>query len=61
LGFECFYEKVIKVKADVAALLYLISVFFALGMSVPPFLRFLVFLLFLFFLVFATFPQKILR
>jgi len=24
-GFECFYEKVIKVKADVAALLSLFS------------------------------------
>ncbi|PYY11292.1 MAG: hypothetical protein DMG69_04320 [Acidobacteria bacterium] len=59
---ERFYEKVIKVKADVAALLCLISVFvFAFGTSVPPSLRFLGFLLFLFLVAFATFPQKILR
>jgi len=38
-----FYEKVIKVKADVAALLYLISVCWAFGTSAPPPLRFLVF------------------
>ena len=50
-----FYEKVIKVKADVAALL------FAFGTSVPPFLRFSGFLLFLFFVALATFPKKILR
>jgi hypothetical protein len=56
---DCFYEKVIKVKADVAALLCLISVFVAFGTSGPPSLRLLV--LFLFFVAFATFPQKILR
>ncbi len=38
-----FCEKVIKVKADVAALLYLISVCWAFGTSAPPPLRFLVF------------------
>ena len=43
----CFYEKVIKVKADVAALLYLISVFFRLARqfhrpSVSCFFTFLV-------------------
>jgi hypothetical protein len=43
---ECFYEKVVKVKADVAALLNLFSTFFVLGTSVPPFLRFLVVSLF---------------
>jgi hypothetical protein len=56
-----FYEKVIKVKADVAALLCLISVFFSFGTSVPPSLRFLFFLLFLFLVAFAAFPQKFLR
>jgi fatty acid desaturase len=41
-----FYEKVIKVKADVAALLCLISVFFVWPVSstVPPILIFLTFL-----------------
>jgi len=57
--FDCFYEKVINVKADVAALLCLISVFVAFGTSGPPSLRLLV--LFLFFVAFATLPQKILR
>ena len=59
--FDCFYEKVIKVKADVAALLCLISVLVAFGTSGPPSLRLLVFLPFLFFVAFATFPQKIWR
>ncbi len=56
----CFYEKVIKVKADVAALLGLISVFcvWQVGSTVPPFLGFL---LFLFLVAFVTFPQKIWR
>ena len=58
---DCFYEKVIKVKADVAALLCLISVLVAFGTSGPPSLRLLVFLPFLFFVAFATFPQKIWR
>jgi len=58
---DCFYEKVIKVKADVAALLCLISVLLAFGTSGPPSLRLLVFLPFLFFVAFATFPQKIWR
>jgi len=58
---DCFYEKVIKVKADVAALLCLISVLVACGTSGPPSLRLLVFLPFLFFVAFATFPQKIWR
>jgi hypothetical protein len=56
---DCFYEKVIKVKADVAALHCLISVLVAFGTSGPPSLRLLV--LFLFFVAFTTFPQKILR
>jgi hypothetical protein len=43
LPHKRFYEKVIKVKADVAALLCLISVFFSFGTSVPPSLRFLFF------------------
>jgi hypothetical protein len=38
-----FYEKVIKVKADVAALHCLISVLVAFGTSGPPSLRFLFF------------------
>jgi hypothetical protein len=59
--FEYFYEKVIKVKADVAALLCLISAFVTFGTSGPPSLRLFVFLLFLFFVAFATFAQKILR
>jgi len=43
---ECFYEKVIKVKADVAALLCWISVFFVWHVSstVPPILVFFTFL-----------------
>jgi hypothetical protein len=56
--FDCFYEKVIKVKADVAALLCLISVFVAFGMSGPRPLRLLVLLLFC--VAFTRFPQKIL-
>jgi hypothetical protein len=59
--FDCFYEKVIKVKADVAALLCLISVLIACGTSGPHSLRLLVFLPFLFFVAFATFPHKIWR
>src|ERR1035438_4548197 len=39
---ERFYEKVVKVKADVAALHCFISVFVAFGTSVPPCLRLLV-------------------
>jgi hypothetical protein len=58
---DCFYEKVIKVKADVAALLCLISVLIACGTSGPHSLRLLVFLPFLFFVAFATFPHKIWR
>jgi hypothetical protein len=58
---ECFYEKVIKVKADVAALLYLMSVCWAFGTSVPPPLRFLVFTFLVLGVAFATFPQKICR
>ena len=42
-----FYEKVIKVKADVAALLCLISVLVAFGTSGPPSLGLLVFFTFL--------------
>jgi hypothetical protein len=49
-----FYEKVIKVKADVAALHCLISVLVAFGTSGPSSLRLL------FLLAFATFPEKIL-
>jgi F0F1-type ATP synthase assembly protein I len=44
---ECFYEKVIKVKADVAALLCLISVFLCVwhvSSTVPLFLGFFSFL-----------------
>src|SRR5713101_9819823 len=41
--FDCFYEKVIKVKADVAALHCLISVLVAFGTSGPPSLRLLLF------------------
>ena len=55
-----FYEKVIKVKADVAALLGLISFFWGLARS-STVSRFLGFLLFLFLVAFATFPQKIWR
>jgi len=44
---DCFYEKVIKVKADVAALLCLISVLVAFGTSGPPSLGLLVFFTFL--------------
>src|SRR5258708_2098243 len=40
---ERFYEKVIKVKADVAALHCLISVLVAFGTSGPPSLRLLLF------------------
>jgi len=40
---DCFYEKVIKVKADVAALHCLISVLVAFGTSGPPSLRLLLF------------------
>ena len=57
----CFYEKVIKVKADVAALLCFDLRFFGVwhvSSTVPPFLGFL---LFLFLVAFATFPQKIWR
>ena len=46
---ECFYEKVIKVKADVAALLCLISVLVAFGTSGPPSVRLLFFFTFLVF------------
>src|SRR5216684_4850649 len=42
-SFDCFYEKVIKVKADVAALHCLISVLVAFGTSGPPSLRLLLF------------------
>jgi hypothetical protein len=56
-----FYEKVIKVKADVAALLVCSLFLFAFCRSVLLFLRFLVFSLFLFLVAFATFPQKIWR
>src|ERR1035438_8143873 len=41
--FDCFYEKVIKVKADVAALHRLISVLVAFGTSGPPSRRLLFF------------------
>jgi len=54
-ALQHFYEKVIKVKADVAAFHCLISVLVAFGTSGPPSLRLL------FLVAFATFPQKILR
>ncbi len=53
-----FYEKVIKVKADVAALQCLISVLVAFGTSGPPSLRLLLF--YGFFVAFTAFPQKML-
>jgi hypothetical protein len=54
-----FYEKVTKVKADVAALLRLISVLF--WSLARQFQRPSVSCSLLFLVAFATFPQKILR
>jgi|ERR1017187_1252015 hypothetical protein len=53
--FDCFYEKVIKVKADVAALHSspLFVCVWDVSSTVPPSLGFLPFL---FFVAFATFP-----